>query len=38
MVYGHFKDLERRSQSDNVLRDKVFKIRSNPKYDGYQRG
>ena len=38
MAYGHFKDLERRTQSDNVLRDKAFKIGSNPKYDGYQRG
>ena len=38
MAYGHFKDLERRTQSDKVLRDKAFKIASNPKYDGYQRG
>ena len=38
MTYGHFKDLERRTQSDKVLRDKAFKITSNPKYDGYQRG
>ena len=38
MAYGHFKDLERRTQSDKVLRDKAFKITSNPKYDGYQRG
>ena len=28
----------RRTQSDNVLRDKAFKIASDPKYDGYQRG
>ena len=33
MAYGDFKDLKRRTQSD-----KVFKISSNPKYDGYQRG
>ena len=38
IAYGHFKDLERRTQSDKVLRDKAFKIASNPKYDGYQRG
>ena len=38
MAYGHFKDLERRTQSDKVLRDKGFKVASNPKYDGYQRG
>ena len=32
------KDLVKRTQSDKVLRDKAFKIASNPKYDGYQRG
>ena len=32
------KDLVRRTQSDKVLRDKAFKIASDPKYDGYQRG
>ena len=26
------------TQSDKVLRDKAFKIVSDPKYDGYQRG
>ena len=25
-------------QSDKILKDKAFKIASNPKYDGYQRG
>ena len=30
--------LEKRTQSDKVLRDKTFEIASNPKYDGYQRG
>ena len=30
------KDLVKRS--DKVLKDKAFKIASNPKYDGYQRG
>ena len=38
MVYGKSKDLVKRTQSDKVLRDKAFKIASNPKYDGYQRG
>ena len=28
----------RRTQSDKVLKDKAFKIASDPKYDGYQRG
>ena len=38
MAYGKAKDLVRRTQSDKVLRDKAFKITSDPKYDGYQRG
>ena len=38
MAYGDFKDLKRRAQSDKILKDKTFKIASNPKYDGYQRG
>ena len=38
MSYDKFKDLGKRTQSDEVLRDKAFKIASNPKYDGYQRG
>ena len=38
MAYGDFKDLARRTASDNVLRDKAFNIAKNPKYDGYQRG
>ena len=38
MAYGNFKDLERRTASDKVLRDKAFKISKSPKYDGYQRG
>ena len=36
MAYGDFKDLRRRTTSDNVLRDKAFNIK-NPKQDGYQR-
>ena len=38
MTYGKFKDLAKTTQSDKVLRDKVFEIAKNPKYDGYQRG
>ena len=38
MAYGKSKDLVKRTQSDKVLRDKAFKIASDPKYDGYQRG
>ena len=38
MAYGKAKDLVKRTQSDKVLRDKAFKIASDPKYDGYQRG
>ena len=38
MVYGDFKDLAKRTIGDKVLRDKAFKIASDQKYDGYQRG
>ena len=38
MAYGGFKDLNRRTAADKVLRDKAFNIAKNPKYDGYQRG
>ena len=38
MAYGKWKDLAKRTQSDKVLEDKAFKIASDPKYDGYQRG
>ena len=38
IAYGKSKDLAKRIQSDKVLRDKAFKIASDPKYDGYQRG
>ena len=34
MAYGKSKDVEKRTQSDKVLWDKVFKIVSDPKYDG----
>ena len=38
MAYCKSKDLVKRTQSDKVLKDKAFKIASNPNYDGYQRG
>ena len=38
MAYGDFKDLERTTASDKVLRGKAFSFGKNPKYDGYQRG
>ena len=38
MAYGDFKDLTKRTATDKVLRDKAFKIASDQKYDGYQRG
>ena len=38
MVYGDFKDLGKRTDSNKVLRDKAFNIAKNPKYDGYQKG
>ena len=37
MGYGKSKDLTERNQADKVLRDKAFKIASDPNYDGYQR-
>ena len=38
MAYCKSKDLAKRTQSDNILRDKAFKFGSDAKYDGYQRG
>ena len=38
MAYGKSKELVKITQSDKVLTDKAFKIASDPKYDGYQRG
>ena len=38
MAHGDFKDLAKRTAADKVLRDKAFKIASDQKYDGYQRG
>ena len=38
MAYNKFKDLEKRTQSNIVLKNKAFKVASNPKYNGYERG
>ena len=35
MAYGGFNNIARRTASDKILRDKVFNIVKNPKYDGY---
>ena len=37
MAYGQSKDLVKRTQSDKGLRDKAFKIASDPEHDGFQR-
>ena len=38
MGYGKSKDLVKRIQSNKVLKNKAFKIASDPKYEVYQRG
>ena len=38
MAYAKYKDLEKRTQSHKVLKDRAFAIANNPKYDEYQRG
>ena len=38
MAYGGFKDLNRKTFAEKVLRDKPFNIAKDPRYDGYQRG
>ena len=38
MAYGDFKDLARITAVDKALRDKIFNVAKDPKYDGYQRG
>ena len=38
MADGDFKDLSKRTAADKVPRDKAFKIESDQKYIGYQRG
>ena len=38
MAYNKFIDLEKRTQSDIVLKNKALKIAGNSKYDSYERG
>ena len=38
MAYGGFKDLARRTASDEILGDKAFNKTKNPKHGGCQRG
>ena len=38
MVYGKSKDLVKRTESDKILKDKAYKVASNPKLDVYQKG
>ena len=37
-AYGKSKKLKEKTQLDKVLKDKAFKIASDPECDGYQRG
>ena len=38
MAYGDFKDLNRRTTADKLLRDKAFNIAKDQKHDGYHCG
>ena len=38
MAYSKTKDLAKRTQPNKFLKNKAFKIASDPKYHGYQRG
>ena len=38
MAYGDFKDLTRRTASNEILHDKAFGVTKNSIYDEYQRG
>ena len=38
MAYRDFKDLNRNTASDKILREKAFNIAKIPKYDEYQCG
>ena len=38
MTSGYFKNLNRRTAANQILRYKALNIAKNPKYDGYQRG
>ena len=37
MAYGKYKDLNKRTQSDKILREKAFEIASIPKHDQYPK-
>ena len=37
-AHSDCNDFAKRTISDNILKDKAYKIFVNPKYDGYQRG
>ena len=37
-MYDNSKDLAKRNVSDHILKERVYKIALNPKYDVYQRG
>ena len=37
-AYSDSKDLTKRTVADKILRNRVFNIAKDPKYDGYQRG
>ena len=37
-AYSDSKDLTKRTAADKILRNRVFNIAKDPKYDGYQRG
>ena len=37
MAYGDFKDLTRRTASNQILHDKAFNIVKNPKSDSHQK-
>ena len=38
MAYEEYKDSTKRTESDEVSRDEAFKIASDPKCNGYERG
>ena len=38
MTYNKFQNLEKRTQSNIVLKNKALKMASTPRYNGYERG
>ena len=38
VIYGNFKDLNRRTVADKILPNRAFNIAKNQKYDRYQLG